>query len=184
MWYTLDGFQSTPPRGGRHEFANTCTIPNFVFQSTPPARGATYVCILPRQGGAISIHAPREGGDAAVFTVAVALTNFNPRPPRGGRPHLPDGVSVPVAISIHAPREGGDESSLPPMAAPGNFNPRPPRGGRPPWTPTNVHIQRFQSTPPARGATGGGECLSKERVISIHAPREGGRHHRRMRRHE
>ena len=122
-------FQSTPPRGGRHEFANTCTIPNFVFQSTPPARGATYVCILPRQGGAISIHAPREGGDAAVFTVAVALTNFNPRPPRGGRlvsghrraaaihfnPRPREGATVVHrtgyaidGISIHAPREGGD----------------------------------------------------------------------------
>ncbi len=147
--------------------------------------------------GRISIHAPREGGDAAVFTVAVALTNFNPRPPRGGRRKL-----------ITAYGRTREFQSTPPA-----------RGGRPPWTPTNVHIQRFQSTPPARGATvalskntisvlfqstppargatwpasssvsgtiafqstppargatGGGECLSKERVISIHAPREGG----------
>ena len=37
-----------------------------------------------------------------------------------------------------------------------------------------VHAGRFQSTPPARGATGA--LMERERVyfISIHAPREGG----------
>ena len=75
-----------------------------VFQSTPPARGAT----TPPGVHAISIHAPREGGDSCYFCTIDSPT-----------------------ISIHAPREGGD----PPL--PGDdqvgrdFNPRPPRGGRP-----------------------------------------------------
>ncbi len=47
------------PRGGLH-ISHTG-----IFQSTPPARGATSVCasaimLTP----AISIHAPREGGDS------------------------------------------------------------------------------------------------------------------------
>ena len=80
----------------------------------------------------ISIHAPREGGDGCcadhsvgpaafqstppargatpVFRIYSACTiNFNPRPPRGGRPfaELFERVAS-VDISIHAPREGGD----------------------------------------------------------------------------
>ena len=34
------------------------------FQSTPPARGATYLEISKKNGKSISIHAPREGGDS------------------------------------------------------------------------------------------------------------------------
>ena len=36
--------------------------------------------------GGISIHAPREGGDLALHGMTSLLLNFNPRPPRGGRP--------------------------------------------------------------------------------------------------
>ena len=78
------------------------------FQSTPPARGATtedgdpsvYAMIsihAPREGGDfegrgvddrgnISIHAPREGGDYSPKISRRREINFNPRPPRGGRP--------------------------------------------------------------------------------------------------
>ena len=56
------------------------------FQSTPPARGAT---LLP-------------------FPLSFLSSDFNPRPPRGGR--LLDflGTVLDFIISIHAPREGGD----------------------------------------------------------------------------
>ena len=51
----------------------------------------------PREGGdvgqlsfvrlkGISIHAPREGGDCAGCSPSPPGGNFNPRPPRGGRP--------------------------------------------------------------------------------------------------
>ena len=61
-------------------------IAPLLFQSTPPARGATDVvqCRAPIPG--ISIHAPREGGDR--------------------KDKCP--FRVLVGISIHAPREGGD----------------------------------------------------------------------------
>ena len=56
------------------------------FQSTPPARGATPgVPVPPDVPRWISIHAPREGGDATGIWLAIVLP-----------------------ISIHAPREGGD----------------------------------------------------------------------------
>ena len=58
---------------------------DYIFQSTPPARGATTHDRLCIDNRLISIHAPREGGDA----VALAA-EYSP------------------IISIHAPREGGD----------------------------------------------------------------------------
>ena len=56
----------------------------------------------------ISIHAPREGGDVVPCVSQAFPQNFNPRPPRGGRPCNPGNRAVDVGISIHAPREGGD----------------------------------------------------------------------------
>ena len=79
-------FQSTPPARG-------ATLQHFTihnggqFQSTPPARGATLSVNHPAFIHCISIHAPREGGDhACVDDVFTKRWNFNPRPPRGGRP--------------------------------------------------------------------------------------------------
>ena len=38
----------------------------YIFQSTPPARGATLMGYFAKLDALISIHAPREGGDAVV----------------------------------------------------------------------------------------------------------------------
>ena len=78
------------------------------FQSTPPARGATsYVFAASNKTAAISIHAPREGGDRTDTQHQQLLR-----------------------ISIHAPREGGDLTIHFASSALSYFNPRPPRGGR------------------------------------------------------
>ena len=106
-----------------------------IFQSTPPARGATNAVYAkngcgrisihaPREGGDgvtwqateedyISIHAPREGGDVLLPNLKTLFMHFNPRPPRGGRRAL---------------HRGGVQGRQ-------DFNPRPPRGGRPPSQP-------------------------------------------------
>ena len=78
--------------------------------------------------------------------------NFNPRPPRGGRPFRCNRWSSALR----------------------NFNPRPPRGGRPKGGRFVDGEKQFQSTPPARGATQGHGGRLVEIGISIHAPREGG----------
>ena len=57
-----------------------------------------------------------------------------------------------LGISIHAPREGGDRGVG--VGAEGKA--------------------RFQSTPPARGATTQNREQHHRHAISIHAPREGG----------
>ena len=149
-------------------------ITQAIFQSTPPARGAT-----PGRPVTLKI-----------------IGNFNPRPPRGGRHALDRNGSILLYISIHAPREGGDSSSSsskprslyfnprPPRGGRHesrirpcvneNFNPRPPRGGRPCTHGAGRLKGGFQSTPPARGATKSRRNHSKKLNISIHAPREGG----------
>ena len=101
-------FQSTPPaRGATYE--DMYFFDMILFQSTPPARGATTAGRMACASAAISIHAPREGGDfpsgaqivfGSIFQstppargatsrrrrCGIRRTDFNPRPPRGGRP--------------------------------------------------------------------------------------------------
>ena len=56
--------------------------------------------------------------------------NFNPRPPRGGRPEHISQVQPSDTISIHALREEGDQNEARKGVFAIYFNPRPPRGGR------------------------------------------------------
>ena len=147
---------------------------------------------------AISIHAPREGGDSPAPWRRSPAGYFNPRPPRGGRRGTwPAGLppclfqstppargatcAVPVshhapAISIHAPREGGDEIiRLQSFCIEISIHaPREGGDSRRSWPVRSTWI--FQSTPPARGATTIRDKLGQGIEISIHAPREGGDH--------
>ena len=102
-----------------------------LFQSTPPARGAT-------------LRPPRRAGQRP---------DFNPRPPRGGRQQVFCKLAFVGDISIHAPREGGDGAFSQYRESHRYFNPRPPRGGRLKGITAGRHPLLFQSTPPARGAT-------------------------------
>ena len=167
------------------------------FQSTPPARGATSpkaawrwwraISIhAPREGGdhdgsgnglgigKISIHAPREGGDGNTGKNAGKIQISIHAPREGGDSHTYSGQTRIANISIHAPREGGDRYRHQAAVLGGDFNPRPPRGGRPFGCCGNRCCCRFQSTPPARGATGQNDVVQHSGLISIHAPREGG----------
>ena len=163
-----------------------------MFQSAPPARGATYTTIMrrgrlcfnprPPRGGRhapdrkVSIRAPRAGGD--LEAARRPSGRFNPRPPRGGRQNTVH------AVSIRCPPRAAVRSSTV-----SSFNPRPPRGGRPYTLPDNGNAgvsprpprggdpmealasNQFQSAPPARGATLGA------RVMSFNPrPPRGGRH--------
>ena len=97
---------------------------------------------------------PRGGRLTEMQLQQCFVENFNPRPPRGGRLYPLDLAPFTIFISIHAPREGGDGIFGKATDKAVNFNPRPPRGGRLSArrgsSPLNL---RFQSTPPARGAT-------------------------------
>ena len=56
----------------------------------------------------ISIHAPREGGDATPHTWTTNRFKISIHAPREGGDHAQTGVRFFFWISIHAPREGGD----------------------------------------------------------------------------
>ena len=125
------GFQSTHPARGATNVIIEQEQGLLTFQSTHPARGATGA-VTHRMGVAeISIHAPREGCDAARWTASGPAGDFNPRTPRGVRRpaawfkigtgpfqsthpargatcKLGGGRKMTPNISIHAPREGCD----------------------------------------------------------------------------
>ena len=144
------------------------------FQSTPPARGAT----------------------AAASMSSDPACNFNPRPPRGGRPRQLEAVCKRCHISIHAPREGGDDRCAASSHPGRKFQSTPPARGATVQLHPDREISAFQSTPPARGATAASNKTAAESLfqstppargatlrrhfltystdISIHAPREGG----------
>ena len=100
------------------------------FQSTPSARRATH----------------------SFQILTYARIDFNPRPPRGGRPGQRRRVGSHRLISIHALREEGDPSLVN----------------------SNLDLFLFQSTPSARRATPTAGRPANSRKISIHALREEG----------
>ena len=149
-----------------------------VFLSTLPARGATYDTGGFENVTVISIHAPREGSDAAAAGVAAGDGAISIHAPReGSDAESASGAETARQISIHAPREGSDAgpwmstsgrtiflSTLPargatrsgltaPMPLP-YFYPRSPRGERQIGPYSAYAIAVFLSTLPARGATG------------------------------
>ena len=147
---SCSGFNPRRPRG-RRPFGVIAKAVALAFQSTPPARAATAVAGFLAAGMAVSIHAAREGGDARTCSTATRGRCFNPRRPRGRR------------------RWSGWDSR--PTRC---FNPRRPRGRRLMRRLPCPSIQSFQSTPPARAATGTRKQQAEYGSVSIHAAREGG----------
>ena len=118
---------------------------------------------------------PRGGRPLSVSRSPRISIHFNPRPPRGGRLCRSGINSSKMIISIHAPREGGDAMSTIQAAYIVRFQSTPPARGatlylscRPPLP------QNFNPRPPRGGRQQGGWAAGAAGKISIHAPREGG----------
>ena len=121
----------------------------------------------------ISIHVPREGDDRSCGAGKSARTNFNPRPPRGGRPFSLSLYLILVRFQSTSPARGTTILISNGEIIKSNFNPRPPRGGRLVTLDTAIHLHIFQSTSPARGTTDRLCENLQHGTISIHVPREG-----------
>ena len=188
-------FYPRPPRGGRP--IRDCTKKSDkIFLSPPSARRATttqtgvstrvlisipalreegdYVDNLSVDAKRISIPALREEGDGCVVEGISQITNFYPRPPRGGRlstkgipvaafrflsppsarraTRMPPSASRTSSISIPALREEGDLALLGVV----------------------FHAPAFLSPPSARRATRSAHCFPLALIISIPALREEG----------
>ena len=147
-------FNPRPPRGGR-PLTNFLLLLLLQFQSTPPARGATAVIGYVGDICAISIHAPREGGDLPIGEAFSGVLLFQSTPPARGATLMINSFSMPdFLISIHAPREGGDIPATSDCKRVVISIHAPREGGDVYKEYSRNGLQKFQSTPPARGATG------------------------------
>ena len=148
------------------------------FQSTHPARGATFSHCSAHVERFISIHAPRERCDADIknsadktiqfqsthpargatisFVPFVMPVTFQSTHPARGATWCSPALSTCAAISIHAPRERCDHDVQIDLQLFVNFNPRTPREVRRKMVERNTTKNIFQSTHPARGATADG----------------------------
>ena len=70
-----------------------------------------------QQPPAISIHALREEGDLNILGDPDVISDFYPRPPRGGRHKAKEILYKYLGISIHALREEGDAAASARMMA-------------------------------------------------------------------
>ena len=122
-------FNPRPPQGERPKESPGGISPN-LFQSTPPAGGATGVMLPGRMIEMISIHAPRRGSDPRLHQLVPG-----------------------TIISIHAPRRGSDMRLIISATIQYNFNPRSPQGERHAYYAWYLGDDKFQSTLPAGGAT-------------------------------
>ena len=167
-----------PREGCDAEKISNITKPTNFNPRTPRGVRQSFCSVL-RPKKPISIHAPREGCDNRLLTDICKDGDFNPRTPRGVRhwtawdgppeegfqsTHPARGATNEfperlrrLRISIHAPREGCDKGTSGTNRWIADFNPRTPRGVRPV---AEVYVSgqfnKFQSTHPARGATGWG----------------------------
>ena len=143
------------------------------FQSTRPARGATFATMAARPAGVFQSTRPARGATAARRGAAWRRPGFNPRAPRGARLGVVFLHGLRLEVSIHAPRAGRDRPRTSRSTSKICFNPRAPRGARPSLKNAVPESESFQSTRPARGATHlciGDALLGR---VSIHAPRAG-----------
>src|ERR1039458_1439974 len=108
---TRGSFNPRPPRGGRLS-KSEIAIAESVFQSTPPAWGATRTymdhCL---QAHRVSIHALRVGGDRQTRTIGLSPSLFQSTPPAWGATTPGTVGAKSQNVSIHAPRVGGDTGS-------------------------------------------------------------------------
>ena len=165
-------FQSTlPARGATLELLKTAVYQS--FQSTLPARGATRGREANTKAMLISIHAPRTGSDCggSGFLARVELISIHA--PRTGSDAVGREPRKTETISIHAPRTGSDVFADAHGRITAHFNPRSPHGERHGVLGYSPIAFEFQSTLPARGATGGIQHFVPAIAISIHAPRTG-----------
>ena len=147
-------FNPRSPHGERR-----CRIPGIpcraLFQSTLPARGATWYNIIVRGWCVISIHAPRTGSDdvdGAVDVVHLAISIHAPRTGSDLRRNFLHRLVQ--RISIHAPRTGSDPSPSGRLSRRMSISIHAPRTGSDLVACyTDIERELFQSTLPARGAT-------------------------------
>ena len=97
-----------PRTGSDHDCYSTGLIAP-EFQSTLPARGATFLHVAEKQQIFISIHAPRTGSDVC-DNISFCRYDISIHAPRTGSDDMSMTQIIALRISIHAPRTGSDQA--------------------------------------------------------------------------
>ena len=191
----MGDFNPRSPRGERHVTGWGFTSTQG-FQSTLPARGATFGVLKYRlDKGNFNPRSPR-GERPAPEPMYICNGEFQSTLPARGATNLPLVRLFRLVISIHAPREGSDFTDVRAVARAHHFNPRSPRGERrdivnydalgvaisihaPREGSDDVRVERQLTFADFNPRSPRGERLSLQcsdsssAKISIHAPREG-----------
>ncbi len=138
-------------------------MPNSLFQSTLPARGATKWKYVYTYSEKISIHAPRTGSDGKEYREP-ASHNISIHAPRTGSDvDGAGGAAENPFISIHAPRTGSDGLRNVAGTVPHHFNPRSPHGERHQWVKCGVQPMRISIHAPRTGSDGSRKAFKSNR---------------------
>ena len=190
-------FLSTPSARRATSLWMTSERNSAQFLSTPSARRATYDASHKQTVEMISIHALREEGDTRTRSSSWSITNFYPRPPRGGRPDTTDKskqrmefLSTPSARRATLLSAARAKRNGPFLSTPSARRATDELGELITNREISIHALReegdflyttpmptmkiFLSTPSARRATAGQLHRTGQRRISIHALREEG----------
>ncbi len=130
-------------------------ICDFEFQSTSPVWRTTNTAASGSGEIPISIHVPRVEDDNSELDMVSPDSDFNPRPPCGGRRLFYALCFLSFPISIHVPRVEDDTPKHRLLRLRFYFNPRPPCGGRRCRGLTQRAQEAFQSTSPVWRTTAG-----------------------------
>ena len=171
-WARRSCFNPRPPRGGRQRAALEL-LGKYLFQSTPPARGATPSINISIAPAAVSIHAPRAGGDSGRRLRSLGFGVSIHAPRAGGDAVNADDV-LRQLVSIHAPRAGGDLGGMAFRRRAGVSIHAPRAGGDLIRQLQSLVVERFNPRPPRGGRRQRADSACAGCEVSIHAPRAGG----------
>ena len=130
--------------------------------------------VVPWNGIQFQSTLPARGATVKRSCIRRSMMNFNPRSPQGERRAAIGEVwRGPCRISIHAPRKGSDPVQSFLLLPFGKFQSTLPARGATGPAFSAIQGGQFQSTLPARGATAHSGGVVALGVISIHAPRKG-----------
>ena len=165
-------FNPRSPHGERRNMA-VRAYPEKIFQSTLPARGATYV-IQHSNAGDVYFNPRSPHGERHAQTNDYYATDpFQSTLPARGATPIRFINSTDEIISIHAPRTGSDPTTGCLMRTTSRFQSTlPARGATKPWLKGMFAIP-FQSTLPARGATQKKQQVDDGKIFQSTLPARG-----------
>ena len=144
-----------------------------LFQSTPPARGATTNSALSHRAAAYFNPRPPRGGRRLSLSVGMHHADFNPRPPRGGRPYFLWRTGKRWKFQSTPPARGATCANGHLQICQVYFNPRPPRGGRQRRDAAGPDVVHFNPRPPRGGRQDGRGAPEDLRNFNPRPPRGG-----------